>query len=53
MIDFNTLAQLVMARLEELGNISQHPDYLDRRYLTPEHHQANRLVAGWMAMPVW
>ncbi|MBU2978938.1 allantoate amidohydrolase [Alteromonas sp. C1M14] len=48
MIDFNTLAQLVMARLEELGNISQHPDYLDRRYLTTEHKQANRLVAGWM-----
>ncbi|MBU3022637.1 allantoate amidohydrolase [Aestuariibacter sp. A3R04] len=48
MINYNDLAKLVMARLEELGNISQSTDYLDRRYLTPEHRQANRLVAGWM-----
>ena len=42
------LAAQVMAWSEELGQISQSQDYLDRRYLTPEHKQANQLVAGWM-----
>lgn len=49
MSEYQSLAQLVMARLDELGQISQSPDYLDRRYLTTEHQQANRLVATWMS----
>ncbi|TPE53376.1 allantoate amidohydrolase [Maribrevibacterium harenarium] len=56
MLDFQTLANLAMSRLEELGNISQSADYLDRRYLSPEHQQANQLVGGWMqdaGMSTW
>ena len=48
MLDFKAVASIVMARLDELGKVSQSADYLDRRYLTDEHKQANRLVAGWM-----
>ena len=56
MIDFKNLAGLVMARLEELGQVSQSSAYLDRRYLTEQHKQANRLVANWMndaGMTTW
>lgn len=55
-IDCDKLAALVMARCVELGKISQHDDYLDRRYLTKEHQQANKLVGGWMqqaGMQTW
>ena len=56
MLDFQTLANLVMSRLEELGKISQSDSYLDRRYLTDEHQQANHLVGTWMqdvGMSTW
>ena len=56
MIDFDALAHTVMTRLDTLGQISQSPQYLDRRYLTPEHRQANETVAQWMqsaAMTTW
>ncbi|WP_067094119.1 allantoate amidohydrolase [Marinomonas atlantica] len=48
MIDFQTLGQTVMARLETLGKISQSPDYLDRRYLSEQHKRANQLIDKWM-----
>lgn len=37
-----------MARLAELGRISETPDGLLRRCFTPEHGHANDLVARWM-----
>lgn len=48
MTDYGKLAQQVMSRCDELGKISQSDVYLDRRYLTTEHKQANQLVGGWM-----
>ncbi|MBJ7539400.1 allantoate amidohydrolase [Marinomonas transparens] len=48
MIDYDKIAQQVMARCDELGNISQSDTCLDRRYLTAEHKQANQLVGEWM-----
>ncbi|MFD1383160.1 allantoate amidohydrolase [Rhodanobacter aciditrophus] len=56
MKDFQQLAQQVMDRLETLGKISQSSEHLDRRYLTPEHQQANALVGDWMkeaGMSTW
>jgi allantoate deiminase len=56
MTDCDKLAQLVMDRCDELGNVSQDDDCLDRRYLTKEHKQANELVGGWMqdaGMQTW
>lgn len=56
MMDFNALAQQVMSRCEALGQISQSSEYLDRRYLTEEHKQANQLVGHWMreaGMKTW
>jgi allantoate deiminase len=38
----------IMGRIEELAALSESPDGLTRRYLTPEHRQANELVGGWM-----
>ena len=38
----------IMARIEQLAEISESPDGLTRRYLTPEHRRANNLVAAWM-----
>ncbi|RDL45157.1 allantoate amidohydrolase [Marinomonas piezotolerans] len=49
MIDYHQLAQQVMSRCEELGQISQSSKCLDRRYLTEEHKQANQLVGSWMS----
>ena len=49
MTDYGKIAQQVMSRCDELGKISQSDEYLDRRYLTAEHKQANELVGGWMA----
>lgn len=48
MSQFKALAEQVMARCDELGAISQHPNHVDRRYLTAEHKKANALVASWM-----
>lgn len=41
-------AQQVMERCETLAKISQCANYIDRRYLTPEHKLANLQVADWM-----
>ncbi|MFT2099095.1 allantoate amidohydrolase [Marinomonas sp. 2405UD66-6] len=56
MTHFDKLAQQVMSRCDELGQISQSDENLDRRYLTPEHKQANQLVGEWMSqagMKTW
>lgn len=45
---FNDKAQWVMDCCEALGKVSQSPAYVDRRYLSHEHKQANALVATWM-----
>ena len=45
---FSELAQQVMQWSEALAAISQSKSYLDRRYLTTEHKQANALVGDWM-----
>lgn len=43
-----TLGAEIMARIDELAALSESPNGLTRRYLTPEHRQANDLVGGWM-----
>ncbi|MGQ8366732.1 allantoate amidohydrolase [Glaciecola sp. 1036] len=48
MLDFASLAQLTMERCDSLGAISQNASFIDRRYLTAEHMQANALVTEWM-----
>lgn len=56
MNDFASLADQVMLRCDQLGAITQSPGMVDRRYLTPQHRQANDLVALWMreaGMTVW
>jgi allantoate deiminase len=54
--EFTELATQVMARCETLGDLSQDPQCLDRRYLTDEHKLANQLASGWMieaGMTTW
>jgi len=49
-------ASRIMPRIEELAAISESADCLTRRFATPEHRQANDLVALWMrniGMRVW
>lgn len=41
-------ADTMLARLDELGRISESPDFLLRTFLTPEQKQAHEKVAGWM-----
>ncbi|HCA77453.1 MAG TPA: Zn-dependent hydrolase, partial [Alteromonas sp.] len=56
MMDFASLANQVMLRCDQLGAITQSPGIVDRRYLTPQHRQANDVVAQWMreaGMTVW
>jgi allantoate deiminase len=43
-----TTAAEVLARCDELDRFSAAPHRLERAYLTPEHADANRAVAGWM-----
>lgn len=38
----------LMARLDELALISERPDALVRRFVTPEHARANALAGEWM-----
>ncbi|MEM6910313.1 MAG: M20 family metallo-hydrolase [Verrucomicrobiota bacterium] len=38
-----------VARLEELGRISDHPEFLTRSFLSPANLRAARLVGEWMA----
>jgi len=46
--EFKQHAQWTMNACQQLGDVSQSPDYVDRRYLTKEHKAANILVAQWM-----
>lgn len=39
---------VIMAQIEDLAALSESPDGLTRRYLTPEHRQANEMVGRWM-----
>ncbi len=38
----------IMSRIDDLAALSESTDHLSRRYLTPEHRQANDLVGQWM-----
>jgi len=38
----------MLAQLDELGRISESPDYLCRTFLTPEHRTAHEKAAQWM-----
>ncbi len=40
--------ELLMRRIEQLATISESEKGLTRRFATPEHRQANDLVADWM-----
>lgn len=44
----DALAREIMERLDVLAAISESPDNLTRRYLTPEHASANAQVGEWM-----
>ncbi|WP_158783437.1 allantoate amidohydrolase [Pantoea sp. BAV 3049] len=49
-------AARVMARCDQLAEISETPEFLTRVYLSTEHLRANALVGEWMAaagMTVW
>ncbi len=46
--DATQAASRVMARCQQLAEISETPGQLTRVYLSAEHLQANALVAGWM-----
>ena len=48
MSDVQAFAQLVYDRCEALSLFSQSKKYMDRRYLSREHHQTNQKVAEWM-----
>lgn len=48
-LDIERLGRRAEAMLDELAAISEEPDRLTRRYLTPEHKRAAHLVAQWMA----
>lgn len=43
------VTQQLMQRIDELARISESPNNLTRRFATPEHRQANDLVAQWMS----
>lgn len=49
MLDTERLGRRAEAMLEELAAISEEPDRLTRRFLTPEHKRAAHLVGQWMA----
>lgn len=52
----NRFADRMLARLDELGRISESPDNLTRTTFTPEHRRANDMVLGWMreaGMQAW
>ncbi|WP_439574895.1 allantoate amidohydrolase [Phreatobacter sp.] len=48
-LDIERLGRRAEAMIEELAAISEEPDRLTRRFLTPEHKRAAHLVAQWMA----
>ena len=41
-------ADRMLAQLDELGRISESPEYLCRTFLTPEHRTAHEKAAQWM-----
>lgn len=41
-------ADRMLAQLDELGRISESPDFLARTFLVPQHKQAHERVAEWM-----
>lgn len=41
-------ADRMLAQLDELGRISESPDFLVRTFLTPEHKAAHERTAHWM-----
>ena len=41
-------ARDILARCDELANVSESASDLTRTFLTPEHARANALAAGWM-----
>ncbi len=47
-MDIQTSARTIMERCERLGQYSEEPDLLVRRYATPAMQQVNELVASWM-----
>lgn len=56
MSHFESYATEVMRRCDLLGDISQTPGIVDRRYLSAQHKKANELVADWMSqagMSTW
>lgn len=42
------VGKLLMQRIEQLATLSESEQGLTRRFATPEHRQANDLVASWM-----
>ncbi|MEO7020070.1 MAG: allantoate amidohydrolase [Ktedonobacteraceae bacterium] len=47
-MDIQTSARTIMERCERLGQYSEEPGLLVRRYATPAMQQVNKLVASWM-----
>jgi len=43
-----SLGEAIVARINELGAISDNPDHLARIFLTREHRAAADLILGWM-----
>jgi allantoate deiminase len=43
-----SLGDEIVARINELGAISETPEHLARIFLTPEHRRAADLILGWM-----
>jgi len=43
-----SLGEAIVARIHELGAISETPDHLARLFLTREHRAAADLILGWM-----
>lgn len=49
-------ARRIMARCDDLATISRRPERLERAHLTPQHADANGLIAQWMeqaGMTTW
>ncbi len=44
----SSLGEEIVARINELGAISESPDHLARIFLTREHRVAAELILGWM-----
>ena len=42
------IMERALSRIEELGNLSDSPDYLVRTFLSPANLEAAQRVASWM-----